>query len=64
MGFSRQEYCGLSCPPSGNLSDPEIKPVSLMSPALVGGFFTTSATWDVHTPSTAAAAAAKSLSRV
>ena len=33
MGFSRQEYwSGLPCPPPGALPDPEIKPVSLMSP--------------------------------
>ena len=45
MGFSRQEYwTGLSCPPPGDLSDPGIKPMSLMSPALAGGFFTISAT--------------------
>ena len=46
MGFSRQEYwSGLPCPPPGNLSDPGIEPTSLMSPALVGGFFTTSTDW-------------------
>ena len=28
-------------PPSGDLTDPGIKPASLMSPALAGGFFTT-----------------------
>ena len=45
MGFSRQEYMsGLPCPPPGDLSDPGIKPESLMSPALARGFFTTSAT--------------------
>ena len=45
MGFSRQEYWnGLPCPPPGNLPDPGIKLPSLMSPALAGGFFTTSAT--------------------
>ena len=44
MGFSRQEYwSGLPCPPPGDLPDPGIKPVSLTSPALAGGFFTTSA---------------------
>ena len=44
-GFSRQEYwSGLSCPPPGNLPDPGIKPRSLTSPALAGGFFTTSTT--------------------
>ena len=46
MGFSRQEYWGgLPCPPPGDLPDPGIKPTSLPSPALVGGFFTTSITW-------------------
>ena len=46
-GFSRQDYwSGLPCPPPGNRSDPGIKPVSLMTPALAGGFFTTSATWE------------------
>ena len=50
MGFSRQEYWnGLPCPPPGNLPDPGIKLPSLMSPALAGGFFTTSATWDAQT---------------
>ena len=38
MGFPRQEYwSGLSFPSPGDLSDPEIEPVS---PALAGGFFT------------------------
>ena len=32
---------------SRDLPDPGIKPVSLASPALAGGFFTTSATWEV-----------------
>ena len=45
-GFSRQEYwSGLLCPPLGDLPDPGIEPASLTSPALAGGFFTTSATW-------------------
>ena len=35
MGFSRQEYwSGLPCPPPGDLLNPGIKAVSLMSPAL------------------------------
>ena len=39
MGFSRQEYwSGLPCPPPGDLSDPGIKPSSLMSPTLAGRF--------------------------
>ena len=41
VGFSRQEYwSGLSCSPPGDLPDPGIKPGSLTSPALAGGFFT------------------------
>ena len=32
---------GLPCPTSGDLPDPGIEPTSLISPALVGGFFTT-----------------------
>ena len=46
-GFSRQEYwSGLPFPPSGDLPDPGIKPVSFVSPALASGFFSTSTTWD------------------
>ena len=49
MGFSRQEcWSGLPCPPSGDLPDSGIEPTSLMSPALAGGFFTTSATWEAQ----------------
>ena len=48
MGFSRQEYWhGLPCPPPGDLPDLGIEPGSLMSPALSGKFFTTSATWEM-----------------
>ena len=37
-----QEYwSGLPCSPPGDLPDTGIKPASLMSPALTGGFFTT-----------------------
>ena len=40
MGFSGQEYwCGLLCPPPGDLPDPGMEPVSLKSPALGGGSF-------------------------
>ena len=47
VGFSRQEYWSeLPFPPPGDLPNPGIKPASLMSPALAGGFFTTSATWE------------------
>ena len=45
MGFSRPEYrSGLLCPFPGDLPNPGIEPMSLMSPELAGGFFTTSAT--------------------
>ena len=45
-GFSRQEYwSGLPCPPPGDLPNPGIEPMSLMSPALAGQFFTTRMTW-------------------
>ena len=43
--FSRQEYwSGLPFSPPGDLPNPGIKTMSFKSPALVGGFFTTSAT--------------------
>ena len=49
MGFSRQEHWnGLPCPPPGDLPNSGIEPTSYMSPALSDGFFTTSATWEVH----------------
>ena len=51
MRISRQEYwSGLPSLSPGDLPDPGIKPVSLMSPALAGGFFTTSATWEAQDP--------------
>ena len=34
---------GWPCPPPGDLPDPGIEPLSLTSPALAGGVFTTSA---------------------
>ena len=47
LGFSWQEYWSrLPFPPPGELPDPIIKRSSLMSPALAGGFFATSATWE------------------
>ena len=47
MGFSRQEYwSGLPCPPPEDLPDPGIEPETLMFPALAGGFFITSTTWE------------------
>ena len=49
MGFSRQEYwSGLPCPPPGDRPHPAVSSSSLMSPALAGGFFTTSATWEAQ----------------
>ena len=49
MGFSRQEHwSGLPFPPPGDLPEPGIEHQSLMSPALAGGFFTTSATWEAQ----------------
>ena len=49
MGFSRQEHrSGFPCPPLGELPAPGIEPASLVSLALAGGFFTTSATWEAH----------------
>ena len=46
MRFSMQEYwSGLPCPSPGNLPNPGIEPMSLMSPALAGEFFTTRATF-------------------
>ena len=49
MGLSRQEYwSGLPCPPPRDLSDLGIEPMSLMSLALAGRFFTTSATWEAQ----------------
>ena len=47
MGFFRQEYWNrLPFLPPGDLPDPGIEPAS---PALAGGFFTTSATWETLT---------------
>ena len=44
--FQAGYWSGLPFPPPGDLPDPGIKPSSLLSPALAGGFFTTSATWE------------------
>ena len=42
MEFSRQEYwSGLPFPTPRDLSDAGIEPMSLASPAMEGGFFTT-----------------------
>ena len=54
MGFSKQEYWSrLPCCPPRDLPGPGIVPASLMSSALTGEFFTTSATWEalnLHVP--------------
>ena len=39
------EWNGLPFPSAGDLPDPGIKFMSLKSPAMAGGFFTTSTTW-------------------
>ena len=45
--FSRQEqWSGAPFPTAGDLPDPGIEPVSLVSPALAGRFFTISASWE------------------
>ena len=44
--FRKENWSGLLCPPPGDLPRPGIKPASLKSPALAGGFFTTRATWE------------------
>ena len=49
MKLSRQEYwSGLPYSLPGDLPDPGIKPTSLPSPGLAGGFFTTSTTWEAQ----------------
>ena len=36
------------CPPPGNLPDPWMEPISLVSPALAVRFYTTSTTWEAQ----------------
>ena len=46
-GILQEKYwSGLPFPSPGDLSDPGIEPVSVMSPALTCRFFTTSANWE------------------
>ena len=48
VGFSRQEYWSrLPFLSPRHLPDPGIEPVSLMSPATAGEFFTTTAIWEI-----------------
>ena len=50
-GFPRQEHwSGLTFPSLGDLPNPGIEPWSLLSPALAGRFFTTTATREAHFP--------------
>ena len=47
--FSRQGYwSGLPRLPPGDLPNPGIELLSLISPAFVGRFFTTNATWEAQ----------------
>ena len=47
MGFSRQEYwSGLLFPTPRGVPNPGTEPTTPRYPALAGGFFTTSATWE------------------
>ena len=51
MGFFRQEYWSvLPCPSLGDLPDLGIELEALLSPVLVGAFFTTSATLTITPP--------------
>ena len=46
MEFSREEYwSGFPFPSPEHLPDPGMEPTSLVSPAVAGGFSTTSPTW-------------------
>ena len=47
-GILQARTLELPCPPAGDLPNSEIKFLSLLSPALAGRFFTTSATWEAH----------------
>ena len=50
MEFSRQVYCStVPFPTPGELPDPGIEPGSPASPALAGGSFPASTTWEAHT---------------
>ena len=49
MELPRQVHqSGLTFPSPGALPDPGVKPTSLVSPALAGGFFTNCTTWEVQ----------------
>ena len=46
MILQKECYSGIPCPPPGDLPNPGVKPMSLMSPPLAGGFFANSANWE------------------
>ena len=49
MGFSREDcWSRLPFPSLGAVPNPGIEPESPIFPALAGGFFTTSATWEAQ----------------
>ena len=49
LGFFRQEHwSGLPFPPPGDLLNPGMEHESLTTPALAGGFFPVSTTWEAH----------------
>ena len=49
MGSSRQEYwSGLPCTLPRDHPDPKMEPMSLTSPALAGGLFTSHTTWEAQ----------------
>ena len=53
MEFSRQEHWSrLLFPTLGDLPDPGTEPVAPVAPALAGGFFLTSTTWEVQASAT------------
>ena len=65
MGFTRREYwSGLPFPSPRDLPGPGIETTPLMSPALAGGFFTSSTTWETFNPSSTWACAVLSHSVV
>ena len=46
MEFYRQDYwSGLPFPTPGNIPNPGVEPMSLVSPTLAGGFLTNCTTW-------------------
>ena len=45
---AHQAFLFMRFPPPGDLPNPEIEPVPPVSPALAGGFFTTSTIWEAH----------------